>query len=60
MTDKQEATQYRNHGAHAVEVAIGDKRVMVEPGGFVEYDDEPDNKYLVDDGVLVKVPAKSK
>lgn len=53
--DTEPVAEYRNHGTHAIEVAIGEKRVMVEPGGFVKFGKEPDNKPLIDDGVLVKV-----
>jgi len=49
--------EYRYVGAAPTEVAVGDARVPVGPGDFVDLDDSgvEDNKAMVDSGDLIAV-----
>jgi hypothetical protein len=52
--------KYRHVGAHPDEVSVGNKRVMLGPGEFIDLkaEDVDKNKALVEDGVLIAASAK--
>jgi len=53
--------KYRYTGEHAQEITIGENRVMVAPGAFVDLsnDDVEANNVLLNDGVLINVEGSN-
>lgn len=54
------ATNYRNVSNTVKEVDVGENRIMLESGGFIEFSDNDvkSNKILIEDGHLMKVDIK--